>query len=165
MKESTDELTDTLYTLASSELLLSKGVLSCIRLLTNDLEKGVVENSDSLYEKQKAYMDEIDKVQREYNCALGKIENQTLKAALSLYTFSFSTEFPEFSQVFSVLSELRETVDEITELNKYAIDQTNKLSLECMEKIKSLQKQRTLSSNFQKHQDLKAGSLFNYTEK
>ena len=165
MKESTDELTDTLYTLASSELLLSKGVLSCIRLLTNDLEKGVVENSDSLYEKQKAYMDEIDKVQREYNCALGKIENQTLKAALTLNTFSFATELPEFSQVFSVLSELRETVDEITELNKYAIEQTNKLSVECMEKIKSLQKQRTLSSNFQTQQDLKAGSLFNYTEK
>ena len=165
MNKSSDELANTLCTLASTELFLSKGVLSCIQLITNDLEKGIVENSDVLYEKQKAYMDEIDKVQKEYNCALGEIDNQTLKSALSLYTFSFATDFPEFSQVFSVLSELRETVDEITELNKYAIEQTNKLSLECMEKIKSLQKQRTLSSNFQTHQDLKAGSLFNYTEK
>lgn len=165
MNKPSDELANTLCNLASSELFLSKGILTCIRLLTNDLEKGVVENSDSLYEKQKAYMDEIDKVQKEYNRSLDKIENQTLKAALSLYTFSLSTEFPEFSQVFSVLSELRETIDEITELNKYAIDQTNKLSLECMDMIKSLQKQRTLSSNFQAQQNLKAGSLFDYAEK
>ena len=164
MNKSFSELADRLFTIASSELLLYKGMLSSTRLISIDLKNGGVRDSDDLYEKQKSYMDKIDSVHKEYASAIKGIENKKLESILFLKSPISATEFPEFTQVFSVLSELQITIEKITELNNYAIEQSSKLSLECMEKIKDLQRQKTFYSKF-KTQNTSAGSLFNFQEK
>ena len=165
MSKSSTELADKLYSIASSELFLYKGMLSCTRLIAINLKNGGVKDSDALYEKQKSYMDKIDNIHIEYVAALKGIQNQTLESVLFLKSPIPTEGFPEFSQLFPVLSELRKTIDKITESNNYAIEQAAKLSSECMEKIKDLQKQQSFSSVFDAQQDANAGHLFNYTEK
>ncbi len=164
MNKSYIELADRLFSLASSELFLYKGMLSSTRLIAINLKNGGVRDSDALYEKQKSYMDKIDRIHIEYISALKGIENKTLESVLFLKSPIPANEFPEFSQVFSVLSELRTTIDKITERNNYAIEQSAKLSLECMEKIKDIQKQQAFFSNFDAEQSMKAGRIFNFKE-
>jgi len=165
MNESLAELADKLYTLASSELFLYKGMLSVTRLIAINLKNGGENISDALYEKQKSYMDEIDAVHSGYISALKGVENNALKAVLFLNAPIPSGSFPEFSQLFPVLSELRTTIDKIIERNNYAREQSAKLSLECMDKIRELKKDKAYSAVFDVKQSISAGQLFNYSEK
>lgn len=165
MSEVAAFVSDKLYELASAELFRYKGMLSVTRLIAINLKNGGDKESSALYEKQKTYMDEIDSIHSEYISLVKGLQNSALESVLFLKASIPSGGYPEFSQLFPVLKELRETIDKIIERNNYALDQASRLSLECLEKIKEIKKEKAYSSVFEANQDSSTGRIFDFAEK
>lgn len=157
-------LPERLSELVSAELYDLNGVLSCLRLNIIWLETGKSEYDEELFDKQQAYMDKFDQTHSDYIMALGEVNNNILKSALSMECPAKQDEFPEYAEVFRLLEELRKISGTISELNSHAIEITTQLMHECRENIKAVKNKKALLSGYDTDSNPRVGSILNYDE-